>query len=700
MNAENQYKNIIESRISAYMYDPEVKAMPCICDVIENCEQKMIFQITDIDLSQYEYVQGFLASKDSYKLCDIVNEANKCTFIVPDMSETVKFIGKKKWTIGFVAIKGQQADIYRFKKNKSSEREKTFYTPIQSMNYMDENIVFVLYETAIGNLAIMQMLDVHLYNNQISANMTEFSIKRGILRCTVEVDDDQKDWNGFYFVFRSKTKEDRKQFLIPIKDKVKIDGGMRLSIEMRVKDYEFKPIFWDIKPAFDLEGKTYMISTKCNVAKFQRQFIKIFQDNYVKLDDGLVIFPYVTGADSIALLCREKSKYDGMLTRIKERIARKYYNRNKKSLNAKKIYIVYEKYSEMAQDNGYYFFKYCMEHNMEEKTGAKFYYVINKKASDYEKVKQYGNKVLSFMSLKFMIMMLASRALISSDTKVHVYAWRSRPSIIRPLIQKKKMVFLQHGVTAFKRVDSIYDKYGSNPCDLFVVTSDFEKEIIEKYFHYQEDEIAVTGFARWDVLHDCSEGRRDILMMPTWRNWLDSATEDDFKKSDYYKHYMDFINSDRLAKLLDEQDVNFNFYIHPKFREYISSFSCKSDRVRIIPYGEEPLNELMMQCKLLITDYSSVAWDVYYQGKPVLFYQFDIDTYNEAHGSYLDMDTELFGDRAMTADQLIDLIEKNIAFDFKLEEKYEKLRSGYFKYIDDDNSKRICELIEKKNWQL
>ena len=105
-----------------------------------------------------------------------------------------------------------------------------------------------------------------------------------------------------------------------------------------------------------------------------------------------------------------------------------------------------------------------------------------------------------------------------------------------------------------------------------------------------------------------------------------------------------------------------------------------------------------MQCKLLITDYSSVAWDVYYQGKPVLFYQFDIDTYNEAHGSYLDMDTELFGDRAMTADQLIDLIEKNIAFDFKLEEKYEKLRSGYFKYIDDDNSKRICELIEKKNW--
>lgn len=50
-----------------------------------------------------------------------------------------------------------------------------------------------------------------------------------------------------------------------------------------------------------------------------------------------------------------------------------------------------------------------------------------------------------------------------------------------------------------------------------------------------------------------------------------------------------------------------------------------------------------MRCRMLITDYSSVCWDVLYQDKPSLFYQFDIDKYNEAHGSYIDMDTELFG---------------------------------------------------------
>ena len=73
------------------------------------------------------------------------------------------------------------------------------------------------------------------------------------------------------------------------------------------------------------------------------------------------------------------------------------------------------------------------------------------------------------------------------------------------------------------------EKAGS--CNLFVVTSDFEKGIIEKYFGYAEDEIVNSGFARWDVLEDKSEGLREILIMPTWRSWLENATAEEFKKA-------------------------------------------------------------------------------------------------------------------------------------------------------------------------
>ena len=101
-----------------------------------------------------------------------------------------------------------------------------------------------------------------------------------------------------------------------------------------------------------------------------------------------------------------------------------------------------------------------------------------------------------------------------------------------------------------------------------------------------------------------------------------------------------------------------------------------------------------MRCRMLITDYSSVSWDVFYQDKPVIFYQFDLDTYEEAEGSYIDMHTELFGDRAETADDLLNLFEKQIQNDFKMYPQYEKMRHEYFTTIDRNHSKRVCECIK------
>ena len=78
------------------------------------------------------------------------------------------------------------------------------------------------------------------------------------------------------------------------------------------------------------------------------------------------------------------------------------------------------------------------------------------------------------------------------------------------------------------------------------------------------------------------------------------------------------------------------FYLHAKFQEYSDNFKAVSDRIHLISFGEVAVNEMPMRCRMLITDYSSVCWDVLYQDKPTLFYQFDLDKYNEAHGSYID----------------------------------------------------------------
>ena len=101
---------------------------------------------------------------------------------------------------------------------------------------------------------------------------------------------------------------------------------------------------------------------------------------------------------------------------------------------------------------------------------------------------------------------------------------------------------------------------------------------------------------------------------------------------------------------------------------------------------------------VLVTDYSSVCWDVYYQGKPVLFYQFDLEQYNETQGSYIDMETELFGDRATEPEQLFALLEDAAANGFQLKEKYAEMRESMYAYLDHHNSQRTCEEIQKRNW--
>ena len=365
--------------------------------------------------------------------------------------------------------------------------------------------------------------------------------------------------------------------------------------------------------------------------------------------------------------------------------------------NKKNIYLIFEKYCTMAQDNGYFFFKYCMDADVEKDFDGEIYYVLDRKAADWKKVRPYHKHVIRFLSLKHLIYLQACKLMISTDTKGHAYVWRSMGSSIKKLSYKKKLVFLQHGVTAFKR--GHFERGTNVGCESFITTSKFEHDIIRNYLGYTEEEVPVTGFARWDVLHDKSEGHREILMMPTWRSWLDDAENDVFAESEYCKNYMALLNDPRLDKILQEKDVRLNFYLHPKFRKFITEFSVVSDRIRLIPFGEAPLNELMMECNLLITDFSSVAWDVYYMNKPVLFYHFDLDEASKTLGFYMDMKNDIFGERAETPEELMQLIIEYVERDFKIKKVYEEQRSKYFPYIDDDNSARIWKAICARDWE-
>ena len=483
---------------------------------------------------------------------------------------------------------------------------------------------------------------------------------------------------------------------IPVKYEI-IDKGNHWLVKADIDftQCNLREIYWDFRIIVEKYDMLYAMKVKMpnNHMKYR------FYLSNVEYDAGNnhIVFPYYTKGSFLAFCYRASSEYDAYNTKLKEMAAILVYLIAGRILKRKRIWLVYEKFCSMAQDNGYYFFKYCME-NLPESEKKHIYYVIDKKAVDYEKIKQYDKHVIQFMSFKHCLYNLVAKIYIGSDSKSHLYAWRCKTSLIRSRMGRTPIYFLQHGVTALKQVHPLFGKKGSSPMTYFTATSQFEQDIIVDCLGYARGKAPIVGFTRWDVLEDTSvDTDRIILLMPTWRSWLEEVSDEDFLASDYYKNYSSLLQSARFNDMLEKYHTRLIFYIHPKFAGYLKNFSDTGNHVELITFGQEPLNEIMKRCHMLITDYSSVCWDVYYLGKPVVFYQFDYEKYRDVHGSYVDMEHDLFGRRATNEADLLNELEACMASDFAELEKDKEDRPKYFEYIDNDNSKRTYEfLISKK----
>ena len=493
--------------------------------------------------------------------------------------------------------------------------------------------------------------------------------------------------------YRAKLERDQAEYAFEMQPPVWKGSVQFLEGELDLGSAALKPVFWDLYLQYDgAETGEIPVPFGTFHKKIRNPF---YTGEYCQPDTGMFFHPYIKDGN-MAFQFREKGSYDTVRFRLKEWLALFLYRAGKRYWDRKRIFLVYEKFCMMAQENGYYFFRYCMEQGIEKELGCNMYYILTADSDDRARLEPYKKKVVSFMSLRHMIYVQAAKLLISTDTKQHAYAWRKRHSILTGQLWKKKLVFLQHGVIGLKNVEIAYKKGNAGECNLFIVSSKQEENIIETHYGYSPKEIAVTGLARWDALTDKCAENREILVMATWRSWLDGATPKDFKNSAYYKQYQALLTSEKLHTLLKKYDVKMRFYIHSKFKDYIQEFvSTKTDRIMLQTFGEKPLNQLIMESNMLLTDYSSVSWDMFWQGKPVVFFQFDLPDYLEAHGSYMDMKRDLFGPRAENTEELLPILEQYMQNDFKLSPEYAAMLSDSFAYRDHENCRRIAAAVKE-----
>ena len=67
--------------------------------------------------------------------------------------------------------------------------------------------------------------------------------------------------------------------------------------------------------------------------------------------------------------------------------------------------------------------------------------------------------------------------------------------------------------------------------------------------------------------------------------------------------------------------------LHDKMIPYKDKFITTNSRIKIVDKTEKSIQELLRECKYLITDYSSVAFDFAYMKKPLQYFQFDYEEF-------------------------------------------------------------------------
>ena len=373
-----------------------------------------------------------------------------------------------------------------------------------------------------------------------------------------------------------------------------------------------------------------------------------------------------------------------------------FYRLNPKN---KDVWLLSERPSE-AKDNGYRFFQYVRAEHPE----INAYYVIDKShEEDYNRVKPLGN-VIQHGSWKHKTLFMLSEKLITAHKGfIEPWNYRNFKRYFQRFTKEKKYIFLQHGIIGNGVMDFLGKRNPNNHFNLFICGAKPEFDYINNNFGYLPGEVAYTGLARFDYLKN--QPKNQILIMPTWRSgivqpsWIKNKVveDEDFLSSEYFQRFQSIINNKKLMDLLEKHDFKLIFYPHYEVQQYLKYFKSSSNRVVLADKDSNDVQTLLMESKLLITDYSSVHFDFAYMNKPLVYYQFDREIFFKKHykKGYFSFEDHGFGPVLESEEDLINFLKSALENNLSMDPEYRSRTDDFFVLKDDRNCERIYNEIMK-----
>ncbi len=354
------------------------------------------------------------------------------------------------------------------------------------------------------------------------------------------------------------------------------------------------------------------------------------------------------------------------------------------------IWLVGERHGEGAEDTGWEFFRYCVKEHPERKV----YFTTKRDVGD----RAEAGRIVRYGSLRHHWYVWRADVFAFSDNYKDIFPYWPRMPIQRT---PKVACFLQHGIFAFKRSDAYRSeavRKRNERYDLIVVSSQKERQFVSEGFGFPSDAVTVTGLSRFDRLYRERElpSDRQILFAPTWRVDLRGADDAAYLKSNYHRTIAALASSSELLALLRRSGYRLVICFHHAAAAFSKHYENRGDTLVFTDMRRQDFDGLLRTSRLLITDYSSVAFDMIYLRRPVVFYRWDDTAVQIMEGGSFVHDDELFGPTVTSLEALIELLEYNISCHFTVAAEDMRRAKAFFAYRDDNNCRRIFDAIEAR----
>lgn len=331
----------------------------------------------------------------------------------------------------------------------------------------------------------------------------------------------------------------------------------------------------------------------------------------------------------------------------------------------------------------------AMYHYLKDKKDVDVFFILKKGCKDWNRL-QPDSHIVNFNSIKYYWLYS------------HVDIFFTAYSLFHPkgsgLYKNKncKIIWLQHGIT-IDDMSKVYNALCHH--DIVVATTKPEYEgFLSPKYGYNSSQLILTGMPRYDLIENKS--LRVITICLTWRQYIKNIDTDDFFKTDYFSIWEDLIISPELSDLVTKYGYKLQFLFHYEINQKLRELLMEKKLSSVSLVTDKMYKDIISESDLLITDYSSVAFDMAYLYKPVVFYQKDKDTFlsgNHTHRKgYFDYEKDGLGELIIDKENLLNTIEQYLQNDCKMKEVYLERVNKTFVYHDKNNRERIWKEIENR----